>query len=146
MRCYAGVALVGADPGIEAHVEHADHHLVEALLTPDHRLGRVRILRVILRIVEALGTLEFRALGHLDGVGEIVPELPVPGEARHVQQGLALAVGILVDDATVEIENTNRNIAMKKPIVKAILDGAAQIATPTLIPQRSTNFCDVTTR
>lgn len=47
--------------------------------------------------------------------------------------GLALAVGILVDDATVEIENTNRNIAMKKPIVKAILDGASQIATPTLI-------------
>jgi multidrug efflux pump subunit AcrB len=47
--------------------------------------------------------------------------------------GLALAVGILVDDATVEIENTNRNIAMKKPIVRAILDGASQIATPTLI-------------
>lgn len=47
--------------------------------------------------------------------------------------GLALAVGILVDDATVEIENTNRNIAMKKPIVKAILDGASQIATPTLV-------------
>jgi multidrug efflux pump subunit AcrB len=47
--------------------------------------------------------------------------------------GLALAVGILVDDATVEIENTNRNIAMKKPIVKAILDGASEIATPTLI-------------
>ncbi|SEF57374.1 Multidrug efflux pump subunit AcrB [Bryocella elongata] len=47
--------------------------------------------------------------------------------------GLALAVGILVDDATVEIENTNRNIAMKKPIVKAILDGAEEIATPTLI-------------
>jgi multidrug efflux pump subunit AcrB len=47
--------------------------------------------------------------------------------------GMALAVGILVDDATVEIENTNRNISMKKPIVKAILDGASQIATPTLI-------------
>jgi multidrug efflux pump subunit AcrB len=47
--------------------------------------------------------------------------------------GLALAVGILVDDATVEIENTNRNIAMKKPVVRAILDGAQQIATPTLI-------------
>jgi multidrug efflux pump subunit AcrB len=51
--------------------------------------------------------------------------------------GLALAVGILVDDATVEIENTNRNIAMKKPIVKAILDGAQQIATPTFISSLS---------
>jgi multidrug efflux pump subunit AcrB len=51
--------------------------------------------------------------------------------------GLALAVGILVDDATVEIENTNRNIAMKKPVVKGILDGAQQIATPTLISSLS---------
>ncbi|HEY2342167.1 MAG TPA: efflux RND transporter permease subunit, partial [Chthoniobacteraceae bacterium] len=37
--------------------------------------------------------------------------------------GLALAVGILVDDATVEIENIHRNLAMGKPIVRAILDG-----------------------
>src|SRR5881628_824888 len=47
--------------------------------------------------------------------------------------GLALAVGILVDDATVEIENTNRNLAMGKPVIKAILDGAQQIATPAFV-------------
>src|SRR5205807_236319 len=47
--------------------------------------------------------------------------------------GLALAVGILVDDATVEIENTHRNIAMRKPLVRAVLDGAAQIAVPTFV-------------
>jgi multidrug efflux pump subunit AcrB len=47
--------------------------------------------------------------------------------------GLALAVGILVDDATVEIENIHRNLAMKKPMVKAILDGAQQIATPAFV-------------
>ncbi len=47
--------------------------------------------------------------------------------------GLSLAVGILVDDATVEIENVHRNIAMKKPLVHAILDGAQQIATPALV-------------
>ena len=47
--------------------------------------------------------------------------------------GLSLAVGILVDDATVEIENVHRNIAMRKPIVHAILDGAQQIATPALV-------------
>src|SRR6266571_475341 len=41
--------------------------------------------------------------------------------------GLALAVGILVDDATVEIENINRNLAMGKETVQAILDGAQQI-------------------
>ena len=47
--------------------------------------------------------------------------------------GIALAVGMLVDDATVEIENIHRNHAMRKPLVTAILDGATQIATPTLV-------------
>ncbi len=47
--------------------------------------------------------------------------------------GLALAVGILVDDATVEIENTHRNFAMGKPILNAVLDGASQIAVPTFV-------------
>ena len=47
--------------------------------------------------------------------------------------GLALAVGILVDDATVEIENVNRNLDMGKPVVQAILDGAQQIAVPALV-------------
>ncbi len=47
--------------------------------------------------------------------------------------GLALAVGILVDDATVEIENTHRNMGMRKPLVRAVLDGAQQIAVPALV-------------
>ncbi len=47
--------------------------------------------------------------------------------------GLALAVGILVDDATVEIENINRNIAQGKEIERAILDGAQQIAVPAFV-------------
>src|SRR5882757_7517219 len=47
--------------------------------------------------------------------------------------GLALAVGILVDDATVEIENINRNIALGKEVEHAILDGAQQIAIPAFV-------------
>jgi multidrug efflux pump subunit AcrB len=47
--------------------------------------------------------------------------------------GLALAVGILVDDATVEIENMNRHIDMGKEIEPAILDGAQEIATPAFV-------------
>jgi multidrug efflux pump subunit AcrB len=47
--------------------------------------------------------------------------------------GLALAVGILVDDATVEIENINRNLEMGKEVEQAILDGAAQIAVPAFV-------------
>ncbi|MEA3207317.1 MAG: hypothetical protein QOE70_374, partial [Chthoniobacter sp.] len=47
--------------------------------------------------------------------------------------GLALAVGILVDDATVEIENVHRQMAMGKPLIQAILDGAQEIALPAFV-------------
>src|SRR5271156_2504267 len=47
--------------------------------------------------------------------------------------GIALAIGMLVDDATVEVENIHRNHKMSKPLLVAILDGAHQIATPTLV-------------
>jgi multidrug efflux pump subunit AcrB len=47
--------------------------------------------------------------------------------------GLALAVGILVDDATVMIENIDRHIEMGKPLEKAIIDAANQIVVPTLV-------------
>ncbi|HTG44737.1 MAG TPA: efflux RND transporter permease subunit, partial [Verrucomicrobiae bacterium] len=47
--------------------------------------------------------------------------------------GLALAVGILVDDATVEIENVHRQMATGKPLRQAILDGAQEIALPAFV-------------
>ena len=47
--------------------------------------------------------------------------------------GLALAVGILVDDATVEIENINRLLPMGKPLHDTILLGAQQIAVPAFV-------------
>ena len=47
--------------------------------------------------------------------------------------GLALAVGILVDDATVEIENVHRQMATGKPLQRAILDGAQEIAVPAFV-------------
>ncbi|HEY9734608.1 MAG TPA: efflux RND transporter permease subunit [Drouetiella sp.] len=47
--------------------------------------------------------------------------------------GLALAIGILVDDATVEIENIHRNIALGKDLQTAILDGADEIAVPAFV-------------
>lgn len=47
--------------------------------------------------------------------------------------GLALAVGILVDDATVTIENINWHLEQGKPVETSILDGAQQIVTPALV-------------
>lgn len=51
--------------------------------------------------------------------------------------GLALAVGMLVDDATVEIENLHRNLDMGKDIITSILDGAQQVALPALVSTMS---------
>jgi multidrug efflux pump subunit AcrB len=61
--------------------------------------------------------------------------LSLLGETINVMTlgGLALAVGILVDDATVAIENIHRNIGLQKPLMTAILDGAGQIAIPTFV-------------
>jgi multidrug efflux pump subunit AcrB len=61
--------------------------------------------------------------------------LSVLGETINIMTlgGLALAVGILVDDATVTIENIDRHLAEGKPTLEAIRDGAAQIAVPALV-------------
>lgn len=57
------------------------------------------------------------------------------GETMNIMtlSGLALAIGILVDDATVTIENIHRNQQLGLPLREAILEGARQIATPTLV-------------
>ena len=61
--------------------------------------------------------------------------LSLMGETINVMTlgGLAPAVGILVDDATVTIENIHRNMSLGKRLTRAILDGAEQIAVPTFV-------------
>jgi multidrug efflux pump subunit AcrB len=57
------------------------------------------------------------------------------GQTINIQSlgGLALAVGILVDDATVEIENVHRNMSQGKKLLQAIIDGASQVAVPAIV-------------
>ena len=61
--------------------------------------------------------------------------LAATGQTLNVMtlSGLALAIGILVDDATVTIENINWHLEQGKPVVRSILDGAAQIVAPALV-------------
>ncbi|WP_005035765.1 efflux RND transporter permease subunit [Holophaga foetida] len=61
--------------------------------------------------------------------------LKLSGQTMNIMTlgGLSLAIGMLVDDATVEVENIHRNQAMGKPLTVAILDGARQIAVPAIV-------------
>jgi multidrug efflux pump subunit AcrB len=61
--------------------------------------------------------------------------LKLSGQSLNIMTlgGLALAVGMLVDDATVAIENIHRHHAMHKPLLLAILDGSSEIASPAFI-------------
>lgn len=61
--------------------------------------------------------------------------LDLVGESLNIMTlgGLALAVGILVDDATVMIENIDTHLEMGKPLEEAIIDAANQIVVPTLV-------------
>ena len=65
------------------------------------------------------------SIGVLSALGETINLMTLGG--------LALSVGILVDDATVEIENVHRQMATGKPTVQAILDGAQEIALPAFV-------------
>jgi multidrug efflux pump subunit AcrB len=61
------------------------------------------------------------------------------GETINIQSlgGMALAVGILVDDATVEIENVHRNMGEGKNLLQAIIDAASQVAVPAVVASLS---------
>lgn len=64
-----------------------------------------------------------------------IAALSALGETLNIMTlgGLALAVGILVDEATVTIENINYHLEQGKDVETAILDGADQIATPAFV-------------
>jgi multidrug efflux pump subunit AcrB len=64
-----------------------------------------------------------------------IATLSALGETLNIMTlgGLALAVGILVDDATVTIENINYHLEQGKEVETAIMDGAAQIVTPAFV-------------
>jgi multidrug efflux pump subunit AcrB len=61
--------------------------------------------------------------------------LSLLGETLNIMTlgGLALAIGILVDDATVAIENIHRNISSGKPLQQAILDGSYEVTIPAFV-------------
>jgi multidrug efflux pump subunit AcrB len=104
------------------------------------------VIREALLAAALVGVMILMFLGSWRSTVIILTEIPLAilfsltalswlGESINVMTlgGLALAVGILVDDGTVTIENINYHLELGKPIEPAILDGAQQIVIPAFV-------------
>jgi multidrug efflux pump subunit AcrB len=130
--------LAGLPPELEAK-QFADQSLfVRAAVTGVVKEGVIAALLTALLILLFLGSWRSTFIVALSiplSVLSSLALLSALGETINLMTlgGLALAVGILVDDATVEIENVHRHMALGKPNVQAILDGAQEIALPAFV-------------
>jgi multidrug efflux pump subunit AcrB len=106
-----------------------------ALLFDQSVFVRAAVQGVVKEAAIAAGLTALMLLLFLGSWRSTIIVLNLLGQTLNVMTlgGMSLAVGILVDDATVEIENVHRNLAKKKPIVRAILDGASEIAVPAFV-------------
>jgi multidrug efflux pump subunit AcrB len=130
--------LSGLPPGLEVK-EFADQSLfVRAAVNSVAKEGVIAALLTAAMILLFLGSWRgtfIIALSIPLSVLSSLALLSALGETINLMTlgGLALAIGMLVDDATVEIENVHRQMALGKPNVQAILDGAQEIALPAFV-------------
>jgi multidrug efflux pump subunit AcrB len=130
--------LTGLPPDVELR-EFADQSLfVRAAVSSVVREGVIAAALTAVLILLFLGTWRGTVIVALSIPLSILTSLAVLsalGESINLMTlgGLALAIGILVDDATVEIENVHRQMATGKPLTQAILDGAQEIALPAFV-------------
>jgi len=90
-----------------------------------YKNGKASTLEIVAGVKGILAQAVFVSIILLGAIGQTINIMTLGG--------LALAVGILVDDATAEIENIERNLAMGKEMRQAILDGTQQIAVPAFV-------------
>jgi multidrug efflux pump subunit AcrB len=130
--------LAGLPPGVEVS-EFADQSLfVRAAVRDVVREGVIAAALTALMILLFLGSWRGTLIIALSIPLSVLASLAILsalGETINLMTlgGLALAVGILVDDATVAIENIHRHLSAGKPLEAAILDGAQEIALPAFV-------------
>ena len=127
-----------APKGLELKFDFDQSHFVRAAITDVAKEALASSLLVSLMILLFLGSWRSMLI-----VCTSIPlailvglvGLKLSGQTLNIMTlgGLSLAIGMLVDDATVEVENIHRNQAMGKPLTVAILDGASQIAVPAIV-------------
>jgi len=125
-------------PGLELRAVGDQSLFVESAVTGVLREGVIAAALTGLMILLFLGSWRSTLIITISiplAILASVTVLSILGETINVMTlgGLALAVGILVDDATVTIENINWHLEHGKPIEPAILDGAQQIVVPATV-------------
>ena len=127
-----------APKGLELKFDFDQSHFVRAAIQDVAKEALVSSLLVSLMILLFLGSWRSMII-----VSTSIPlailvglvGLKLSGQTLNIMTlgGLSLAIGMLVDDATVAVENIHRNQDMGKPLTVAILDGARQIAVPAIV-------------
>jgi multidrug efflux pump subunit AcrB len=126
-----------APQGVDLKLEFDQSKFVRAAVSGVLREGAIAAGLVALMVLAFVGSWRSTIIVCLSIPISIlvgVLGLKVTGQTFNLMTlgGLSLVIGMLVDDATVEIENINRNRNEGKPILRAILDGARQVALPAL--------------
>ena len=127
-----------APPGMQIHLLFDQSVFVQAAISSVLREGAIAAALTALMILLFLGSWRSTVVVMVSIPLSILTSIAVLsalGETINTTTlgGLALAVGILVDDSTVTIENTHRLLEEGNQFDKSVLEGAAGIAVPTLI-------------
>jgi len=132
------IIMQTAPQGMELKIDFDQSIFVRAAIAAVVQEAILASLLVSLMILIFLGSLRSMAIVVISiplAIFTSIIGLNLAGHTINLMTlgGLALAVGMLVDDATVEVENIHRNRGMGKPLTVAVLDGARQVAVPAIV-------------
>ncbi len=127
-----------APQGLDVRLDFDQSRFVRAAVTSVVREALIAAVLVGLMILVFLGSWRSAIVACASiplAIATAIIGLKMTGNSFNIMTlgGLSLSVGLLVDNATVAVENIHRNRALGKPLTVAILDAAAQISTPLIV-------------
>ena len=127
-----------APHGLDVRLDFDQSRFVRAAVTSVVREALIAAVLVSLMILVFLGSWRSVLIACASiplSIAAAIIVLHLTGNTFNVMTlgGLSLSIGLLVDNATVTVENVHRNLGLGKPLTVAILDAAAQIATPIIM-------------
>jgi multidrug efflux pump subunit AcrB len=127
-----------APQGLDVRMDFDQSVFVRAAVTSVVREAFISALLVALMILAFLGSWRSVLIAIVSiplAIACAIIGLKLTGNTFNIMTlgGLSLSIGLLVDNATITVENIHRNRSMGKPLTVAILDGAAQISLPVIM-------------